>query len=287
VPVFAAQVANPVGGGAWWDVAGDFNGDGRLDLAVSTTVGAGVLLNQAPPTPPSNPGVPAIVTLLLTTPTTPTAPQSPPPAPPALVDLLLGNNSVSTVSPTVPGQSPVGPSGSGPGHANGAATVPVVVAAAEVLPVPREMPPAVVTPTPTKPVVAVPTQPTTPTPAPANPAAAPPVATRTALFPPQTPPPPFAVDFLRQQLDSIPDPEQQHHGAEPQTIAVPAVALAGGLTVGYVLFYSRVAYLLLSLMSAGSVWREIDPVAFLEYWEEEGRKNRADDGEKKTEAMFD
>ncbi len=106
------------------------------------------------------------------------------------------------------------------------------------------------------------------------------------MFPPQDPTPPFAVTFLRQQLDSIPDPEQRG-SADPQAIMVPAVAIASGLTVGYVLFYSRLAYLLLSLMSAGSVWSEIDPVAFLEYWEEEGRKKIADTGEKKTEAMFD
>ncbi|OAI54825.1 hypothetical protein AYO44_03110 [Planctomycetaceae bacterium SCGC AG-212-F19] len=183
---------------------------------------------------------------------------------------------------TKPGQtSDTGPSGGG-------ATLPAVVAATEIVPAPREVPPAAtVTPsTPAKPAPPTGTAnkpPTTPTPSTAS--TAPAVTTRPAMFPPETPV--FAVQFLRNQLDNLPDPEQQASVPETEKMVIPTVAVAGGLTVGYVLFYSRVAYLLLSMLTAGTVWREIDPVAFLEYWEEEGRKKQADASERKAESMFD
>jgi len=112
---------------------------------------------------------------------------------------------------------------------------------------------------------------------------APVAVVRQAQFPPQVVAQVFAADFLRQQLDSAPHPQSL---VNPETMGVLTVTVAGALTVGYVLFYSRVAYLLLSLMSAGSVWREIDPLAFLEYWEQEGRQARIDANEKKAETIL-
>jgi len=92
--------------------------------------------------------------------------------------------------------------------------------------------------------------------------------------------------FLRQELD---DPGSGGGGGmnAPHGVTEVATGVTGAalvLTVGYIALFGRNAILVWTVMINLPMWRELDPLAVLEFWEKKGRGARA---EQEVGELFD
>jgi len=201
-----------------------------------------------------------------------------PAPPPAVEPPPAGGNEVLPELPTTASgggdeESPgdTDESSTGSGGSDGGSAEPVGSNTPEGVPEPPEVvpikPPAVPT---TEPRVATPAKPTTP----ANQRPNGQAATR------------FDFTFLRQELD-----EQTGGGGGGMEGARAVTEVATGvtaaslvLTVGYLALFGRNAILVWTAMINLPMWRELDPLAVLEFWEKKGKGARA---EQEVGELFD